>query len=67
MVSVHVVENVEKYPPDSLHPTQGSFLVLKLVAQPPLQLLATFSSAAILANGEPGAGAGVRAAVDVAR
>jgi hypothetical protein len=67
IVSVHVAEKVEKYPPDSLHPTQGSFLVLKLVAQPPLQLLATFSSAAIFANTEPGAGDGVRAVDDVRR
>jgi hypothetical protein len=53
-VSRHVAEKVEKYPADSLHPTQGSFPVLKLVAQPPLQLLLSFSSLASFPNGEPG-------------
>ena len=40
--------------PNSLHPTQGSFPVLKLVAQPPLQLLLSFSSLASFPKGEPG-------------
>jgi hypothetical protein len=38
-----------------LHPTQGALPTLKLVSQPPLQLRASFSSLASLANGEPGA------------
>jgi hypothetical protein len=49
-------------PPDSLHPTQGSLPCGKLDAQPPLQLLATFSRLAILPITEPGAYEGVRAA-----
>jgi len=51
-------------PPDSLQPIQGSLPCRKLDAQPPLQLLATFSRLASLAMGEPGAYEGVRA-VDV--
>src|SRR3954468_4987758 len=51
-------------PPDRLHPTQGSLPLGKLDAQPPLQLLATFSRLAILPITEPGAYEGVRA-VDV--
>src|SRR4051812_516128 len=58
-------------PPDSLHPTQGSLPCGKLDAQPPLQLLATFSRPAILPITEPGAYEGVRAvgvrAVDTVR
>src|ERR1700761_3824522 len=42
------------YPPvDSLHPIQGSLPDLKLVSQPPLQLLARASSEAILAMTGP--------------
>jgi len=58
-VSLHVAENVEKWPPDSLHPTQGALPVLTLVSQPPLQLLLAFSSLAILPSTEFGAGDGV--------
>lgn len=58
-------------PPDSLQPIQGSFPCAKLDAQPPLQLLATFSRPAILPITEPGAYEGVRAvevrAVDAVR
>jgi hypothetical protein len=53
-VSRHVAEKVEKYPADSLHPTQGAFPDLKLVSQPPLQLLLIFSSFASFPNVEPG-------------
>jgi hypothetical protein len=53
-VSRHVAEKTDKYPADSLHPIQGSFPTLKLVAQPPLQLLLIFSSLASFPNGEPG-------------
>ncbi|WP_168195585.1 hypothetical protein [Bradyrhizobium sp. NAS80.1] len=63
-VSLHVAEKVEKYPPDSLHPTQGAFPDLKLVSQPPLQLLLAFSSVASLPNIEFGAADGVRAVDD---
>jgi hypothetical protein len=58
-VSLHVAEKVEKYPADSLHPFQGAFPVLKLVSQPPLQLLLAFSSLAIFPNTESGAADGV--------
>lgn len=54
-------------PPDKLHPTQGSLPLGKLDAQPPLQLLATFSRPAILPITEPGAYEGVRAADDDVR
>ena len=66
MVSRHVGEKgpYSMLPPDSLHPIHGSFPCGKLDAQPPLQLLATFSRLAILPITEPGAYAGVRA-VDV--
>jgi hypothetical protein len=63
-VSLHVAENVEKWPPDSLHPTQGALAVLKLVSQPPLQLLLAFSSRAIFSNTEPGGADGLRAVDD---
>jgi hypothetical protein len=51
-VSVHVGEKLETEfsPSDALHPTQGASAVLKLVAQPPLQLLADRSSLAIFLN-----------------
>jgi len=54
-------------PPDSLHPTQGSLPCGKLDAQPPLQLLATFSRLAILPITEPGAYEGVPVADDAVR
>jgi hypothetical protein len=49
---VHVGEKLETEfsPSDALHPTQGASAVLKLVAQPPLQLLADRSSLAIFLN-----------------
>ena len=58
-LSRHVDENGPWVcpPVDSLHPTQGSLPCGRLDSQPPLQLLATFSSAAILASTESGAGA----------
>ena len=65
-LSLHVAEKgpVVCPPPDSLHPTQGALPCLRLDSQPPLQLLATFSSLAILPNIESGAGDGF-CAVDV--
>jgi hypothetical protein len=54
-VSVHVDEKVEYHPPEKLHPTQGALPDLKLVSQPPLQLLLDFSSLASFPNIEPGA------------
>lgn len=65
-LSLHVAEKGPCVcpPADSLHPTQGRLPCGRLDSQPPLQLLATFSSLAILPNIESGAGAGVRA-VDV--
>jgi hypothetical protein len=61
-LSLHVAEKgaVVCPPPDSLHPTQGSLPCGRLDSQPPLQLLATFSSLEILPNTESGAGDGVR-------
>jgi hypothetical protein len=52
-VSVHVAENVPKYPADSLHPIQASLPVLPLVWQPPLQLLEILSSWASFPNVDP--------------
>jgi len=47
-----------------LQPTQGALPVRKLVSQPPLQLLADFSSVAIRPITEPGANDGVWATDD---
>jgi hypothetical protein len=68
-LSLHVAEKgpVVWSPPDSLHPTQGALPCGRLDSQPPLQLLATFSSLEILPNIESGAGDGVRAADDLRR
>ena len=63
-MSVHVDEKVEYHPPEKLHPTQGALPDLKLVSQPPLQLLLARSSLAILPSIEPGAADGVRAVDD---
>lgn len=62
-LSLHVDENGPYAcpPADSLHPTQGSLPCGMLDSQPPLQLLATFSSAAILPSTESGAGDDPRA------
>jgi len=51
---LHVVDKVKS--PDVEHPFQGWLPYLKLVWQPSAQLLEVFSSAAILAITEPGAG-----------
>ena len=64
---MHVVEKVEFIPPEKLHPTQGASPVLKLVSQPPLQLLLAFSSLATLPNTESGAADGVLAVGDLRR
>ena len=53
-VSLHVAEKLDASGPVSLHPTQGALPDLKLVSQPPLQLLAAFSSSAIFACTETG-------------
>jgi hypothetical protein len=52
---LHVVEKTAS-PDDPEHPFQGWLPCLKLVWQPSVQLLEVFSSAAILAITEPGAG-----------
>jgi hypothetical protein len=61
---LHVDEKVEFHPPDSLQPNQGALPDLKLVAQPPLQLLAALSSLAILGIIGPCAADGVCAVDD---
>jgi hypothetical protein len=68
---LHVVDKV-KSPADTEHPFHGWLPYLKLVWQPSVQLLEVFSSAAILAITEPGAGfwadvAGAWGAGDVGR
>jgi hypothetical protein len=52
---VHVGEKVESSPPEKLHPIQGALPDLKLVSQPPLQLLLALSSFASFPNTESGA------------
>lgn len=66
---MHVGEKLEteSSPSEALHPTQGASPRLKLVSQPPLQLLLALSSLAIFPNTESGAADGVRAADDVRR
>ena len=58
---MHVGEKLETEfsPSEVLHPTQGALPFLKLVSQPPLQLLLDRSSLAILPNIEPGAADGL--------
>ncbi|CCE02981.1 hypothetical protein BRAS3809_6820003 [Bradyrhizobium sp. STM 3809] len=60
-MSEHLPSNGVTSAPERLHPIHGWLPTLKLVSQPPLQLLADLSSLAILPWIESGANAAGRA------